>query len=146
MRYLTSTIAAFTLASAVGVLAQDQAPAQPPAKEQAAPAEQAPKEQAPREQAAAPAASTLTGCVVQAKTTDGGTVYVLSKAEGGSATMYVLGGKDESDFSANVNKKVEVTGPVLEPPSAGDKPADPKVVRPPAIVAQSVKVVAESCT
>ena len=36
--------------------------------------------------------STLTGCVVQAKTTDGGTVYVLSKAEGGSATMYVLGG------------------------------------------------------
>ena len=146
MRHLTSTIAAFTLASAVGVLAHDQAPAPPAAKEQA-PAEQAaPKEQAPSEQAA-PAPSTLTGCVVQAKTTDGGTVYVLSKAEGGSAQMYVLGGKNESDFSANVNKKVEVTGPVLEPPGTDNgKPADPKVVRPPAIVAQSVKVVAESCT
>lgn len=147
MRYLTSTIAAFTLAGAVGVFAQEQAPAQPPASEQAAPREQAaPQEQAPQEQAA-PATSTLIGCVVQAKTTDGGTVYVLSKAEGGSATMYVLGGKNESDFSANVNKKIEVTGPVLEAPRAdNDKPADPKVVRPPAIVAQSVKVVAESCT
>ena len=126
MRYVTSTIAAVTLASAVSVFAQDQAPAQPPAKEQA------PK-------------STLTGCVVQAKTTDGGTVYVLSKAEGGSATMYVLSGSPESDWSANVNKKVEVTGPVQEPPSA-DSPADPKVVRPPAIVAESVKVVAQTCS
>jgi hypothetical protein len=132
MRYVTSTIAACMLASAVGVFAQEQAPAQPPAREQA------PREQAPK--------STLTGCVTQAKTTDGGTVYVLSKAEGGSATMYVLGGPSESEFPANVNKKVEVTGPVQEPPSAGDKPADPKVVRPPAIVAESVKVVAQSCT
>jgi len=131
MRLVTSTIAAFTLASAVGVFAQDQAPApqQPPA------AEQKPK-------------STLTGCVVQAKTTDGGTVYVLSKAEGGTATMYVLAGPAESDFSANVNKKVEVSGPVQEPPPSADKDSapDPKVVRPPAIVAESVKVVAESCT
>src|SRR5688572_31231984 len=99
MRYVTSTIAAITLASAVSLVAQDQAPAQPPAKEAA------PK-------------STLTGCVVQAKTTDGGTVYVLSKAEGGSATMYVLSGSPESNWSANVNKKVEVIGPVQEPPSA----------------------------
>ena len=130
MRYVTSTITAITLASAVSVLAQDQAPAQPPAKEQVA----APK-------------STLTGCVVQAKTTDGGTVYVLSKAEGGSATMYVLSGSPESSWSANVNKKVEVIGPVQEPPSADkDAPADPKVVRPPAIVAESVKVVAQTCT
>jgi len=68
MRYVTSTIAAFTLASAVGVFAQEQAPAQPPAKEQA------PK-------------STLTGCVMQAKTTDGGTAFVLNKAEGGSASI-----------------------------------------------------------
>ena len=30
MRYITSTIAAFTLASAVGAFAQEQAPAQPP--------------------------------------------------------------------------------------------------------------------
>jgi hypothetical protein len=129
MRYVTSTIAAVALASAVSVLAQDQAPAQPPAKEETAPK------------------STLTGCVVQAKTTDGGTVYVLSKAEGGSATMYVLSGAPESNWSANVNKKVQVTGPVQEPPSAAkDSPADPKVVRPPAIVAESVKVVAQTCT
>jgi len=129
MRYVTSTIAAFALASAVSVFAQEQqAPAQPPAKEQA------PK-------------STLTGCVVQAKTTDGGTVYVLSKAEGGSATMYVLASASESEFSANVNKKVEVTGPVQEPPSADkDSAPAPNVVRPPAIIVESVKVVAESCS
>jgi hypothetical protein len=128
MRCITSTIAACTLASAVGVFAQEQAPAQPPAKEQA------PK-------------STLTGCVVQAKTTDGGTAYVLSKAEGGSAKMYVLGGSSQSDVSANVNKKVEVTGPVQEPPSANnDSAPDPKVLRPPLIVVESVKVVAQSCT
>ena len=128
MRLITSTISAFTLASAVGVFAQEQAPAQPPAKEQA------PK-------------STVTGCVVQAKTTDGGTAYVLSKAEGGSATMYVLGGSSQSDWSAKVNKKVEVTGPVQEPPSADKSSApDPKVVRPPLIVVESVKVVAPSCT
>ena len=134
MRYVSSTIAIVTLASAVSVFAQDQAPAPPPAKEQA-----------PKEQAAPK--STLTGCVVQAKTTDGGTVYVLSRAEGGSATMYVLGGSPESNWSANVNKKVEVTGPVQEPPSADkDSPADPNVVRPPAIVAESVKVVAQTCS
>ena len=128
MRCITSTIAACTLAGVVGVFAQEQAPAQPPAKEQA------PK-------------STLTGCVVQAKTTDGGTAYVLSKAEGGSAKMYVLGGSSQSDVSANVNKKVEVTGPVQEPPSANnDSAPDPKVLRPPLIVVESVKVVAQSCT
>ena len=126
MRCITSTIAACMLATAV--FAQEQAPAQPPAKEQA------PK-------------STLTGCVVQAKTTDGGTAYVLSKAEGGSAKMYVLGGPSQSDVSANVNKKVEVTGPVQEPPSANnDSAPDPKVLRPPLIVVESVKVVAQSCT
>jgi len=128
MRYVTSTIAACALASAVSVFAQEQAPAQPPAREQAP-------------------ASTLTGCVVQAKTTDGGTAYVLSKVEGGSATMYVLGGSSQSDWSANVNKKVEVTGTVQEPPSADkDSAPDPKVVRPPAIIVESVKVVAQSCT
>jgi hypothetical protein len=61
--------------------------------------------------------------------------------------MYVLGGSSQSDWSANVNKKVEVTGPVQEPVSAGnDSPPDPKVVRPPLIVVESVKVVAPSCT
>lgn len=132
MRYVTSTIAAFMLASAVGVFAQDQPPAQPPAREQA-----------PREQAAPK--STLTGCVTQAKTTGGDTAYVLTKAAGGSAQMYVLAGSSESNWAANVNKKVEVTGPVQEPPSA-EGPADPKVVRPPAIIVEDIKVVAESCT
>jgi hypothetical protein len=127
MRYLTSTIAALALAGSVSAFAQDQAPAQPPAKEQA------PK-------------ATLTGCVVQAKTTDGGTAFVLTKVEGGSAAMYILGGSVQSDWSTNVNKKVEVTGPVQEAPSAdSSSPADPKVVRPPAIIVESVKVVAQSC-
>jgi hypothetical protein len=141
MRYVTSTLAAMTLASAVGVLAQEQqAPAQAPAKEQAAPGEQA----APTQQAAPK--FTLTGCVVEAKTTDGGTVYVLSKAEGGKATMYVLAGPSESDFSTNVNKKIEVIGPVKEPPNADtDSAPNAKVVRPPAVFVESVKLVAESC-
>jgi len=140
MRYVTSTLAAMTLASAVSVLAQEQqAPAQAP-----------PREQAPGEQSAAtPQTSpkfTLTGCVVEAKTTDGGTVYVLSKAEGGKATMYVLAGPSESDFSQNVNKKIEVIGPVKEPPNADSEGApNPKVVRPPAVFVESVKLVAESC-
>ena len=135
MRYVTSTIVAFALAGAVGVCAQEQqAPAQPPATEQA-PAEQTTSK------------STVTGCVVQAKTTDGGTVYVLSKAEGGSSTMYILAGSNESEFSGNVNKKIEVTGPVQEPPPSSDKESAPaqNVVRPPAIRVESVKVVAESC-
>ena len=142
MRYVTSTIAAFMLASAVGVFAQDQAPAQQPPREQA-PGQAAPAEPAAPQAQTAPK-STLTGCVTQAKTTDGGTAYVLTKAEGGSASMYVLAGSSESNWSTNVNKKVEVTGPVQGPPSA-DAPADPKVVRPPAIIVESVKVVAESC-
>jgi hypothetical protein len=127
MRYLTSTIAAIALAGTVGVFAQEQAPAQPPAQAQA------PK-------------ATLTGCVVQAKTTEGGTAFVLTKVEGGSATMYILGGSAQSDWSANVNKKVEVTGLVQEaPPADKEGAADPKVVRPGAIAVETVKVVAETC-
>ena len=73
--------------------------------------------------------------------------YLLSKAEGGSAQMYVLGGSTTSDWSTNVNKKVEVTGPVQEPANAGkDTPPDSKVVRPPLVTVESVKVVAQSCT
>ena len=136
MRYITSTIATCALITTVSVFAQEQAPAQPPAREQA-PAQPPAAQQAPK--------STLTGCVVQAKTTDGGTAYVLSKAEGGSAAMYVLGGSSQSEVSANVNKKVEVTGPVQEPANK-DSAADPKVLRPPLIVVESVKVVAQSCT
>jgi hypothetical protein len=138
MRYVTSTLAACALASTVTVFAQQQAPAPP---------QPAAQEQPPRDQAGPPKAiSTLTGCVVQAKTTDGGTAYVLTKAEGGSAAMYVLGGAAEPNWSTNVNKKVEVTGPVQEPPSADkDSAPDPKVVRPPLIVVESVKVVSQSC-
>ena len=133
MRLLTSTIAACMFASTVGAFAQREAP--PPAQPAAPPppaAEQAPK-------------STVTGCVVQAKTTEGGTVFVLSKATGGSATMYILGESPQTDWLTNVNKKVEVTGPVQEPTNAGAAP-DPKVVRPPHIAVESVKVVAQSCT
>ena len=137
MRYITSTITACALVTAVSVFAQEQAPAQPPASEQA-PAQPPAADQAPK--------STLTGCVVQAKTTDGGTAYVLSNAEGGSAKMYVLVGSSQTDWSANVNKKVEVTGPVQEPPNAPkDSAPDSKVVRPPSVVVDSVKVVAQSC-
>jgi len=133
MRYLTSTLAALALAGAAGVFAQEQQPAQPPAQEQQPPAQ----EQTPK--------STLTGCVVQAKTTDGGTVYVLTKAEGGTATMYVLAGRSDTEMSGNLNKKIEVTGPVQEAPAA-DGPPDPNVVRPPAVIAETVRVVSETCT
>jgi hypothetical protein len=126
MRHVISTVMACALAGAVSVLAQEQAPSQ------------SANEQAPK--------ATLTGCVVQAKTTDGGTAYVLSKVEGGSAALYVLGGSTSSDWAANVNKKVEVTGPVQQPPSGDtDAAADPKVLRPPLVMVESMKVVAPSC-
>jgi hypothetical protein len=68
------------------------------------------------------------------------------QADGESAKLYVLGGWSQPEWSANVNKKVEVTGPVQEPLSANkDAAPDPKVLRPPLIVVESVKVVAESC-
>ena len=35
------------------------------------------------------AKETLTGCVIEAKTTAGATVYVLNNTQGGSAAMYV---------------------------------------------------------
>jgi hypothetical protein len=112
----------------VNVFAQEPAPAQPE------------KQQAAKE--------TLTGCVVEAKTTDGGTAYVLNNAEGGSATMYVLAGSSQSEWATNVNKKVEVTGPVQQPPPAAQDAAaagQPKPLRPPMIKVESVKVTAETC-
>jgi hypothetical protein len=54
LRYVTSTLSACALAGTVSVFAQEPAPAQ------------AEKQQAPKE--------TLIGCVVEAKTTDGGKV------------------------------------------------------------------------
>jgi hypothetical protein len=136
LRYLTSTLVACAFTGTVSLLAQ-QSPESP--------APQAPKDDA--------AKATLTGCVMQAKTTDGSPVFVLDKAEGGSATLYVLLGS--SEMATNVNKKVEVTGPVQEPPKppaadegAGAKEgaaASQKVLRPPMMQVESVKVVAESC-
>ena len=128
LRYITSTLTACALAGTVSVLAQEPAPAQPE------------KQQAPKE--------TLTGCVIQATTTDGGKAYVLNNVEGASAAMYVLVGSSPSDLATNVNKKVEVMGPVQQPvaPPANDgAAADPKVQRPPLVQVESVKVVAETC-
>ena len=127
-RYITSTLTACVLAGMVSVFAQEPAPAQ---RE---------KQQAPKE--------TLTGCVVEAKTTEGGTAYVLNNAEGGSATMYVLAGASQSELATNVNKKVAVTGPVQQPstaPAEDTAAASPKVLRPPIVQVESVKVVAETC-
>jgi hypothetical protein len=130
LRHITSTLTACALAGVVSVAAQQPAPAQPAQPEQ----QQAPKE-------------TITGCVVEAKTTDGGTAHVLNNVEGGSAAMYLLRGSSESELAANVNKKVEVTGPVQQPtpPASTDASATQKVLRPPAVQVESMKVVAESC-
>ena len=136
MRYLTSTIAACMFIGTVGLFAQQQAPAPPP---------QPQPETQPSAAAATPKA-TLTGCVMQAKTTDGGTAYVLNKAEGGSAKMYVLGGSSQTEWSVNVNKKVEVIGPVQEPANANaSASSDSKILRPPLVIVESSRVVAESC-
>jgi hypothetical protein len=135
MRHLTSTIAGCVLAGAAVLAAQEQAPAPPQPQAQPSATATTPEPK-----------STLTGCVVQAKTTDGGTAYVLNKAQGGSATLYVLGGSSQPEWSANVNKKVEVTGAVQEPPTASkDAASDPKVLRPPLVVVETTRVVAETC-
>jgi hypothetical protein len=128
LRYLTSTLTACALAGTVGVFAQEPAPAQPE------------NPQAAKE--------TLTGCVMEAKTTDGGTAYVLNNAEGGTAKMYVLAGASQSELATNVNKKVEVTGPVQQPnapPPEDAAEAKPKVLRPPSVQVESVTVVADTC-
>ena len=130
LRYITSTLTACALAGTVSVFAQEPAPA--PAQPE--------KQQAPKE--------TLTGCVMEAKTTDGGKAYVLNNAEGGSAAIYVLTGSSQSEWATNVNKKVEVTGPVQQPsapPAQEGAAANPKVVRPPTVQVESVKVIAETC-
>lgn len=128
LRFVTSTITACALAISVNVSAQEPAPAQPE------------KQQAPKE--------TLTGCVMEAKTTDGGTAYVLNNAEGGSVKMYVLAGSSQAEWPKNLNKKVEVTGPVQQPaspPAEEGAAGKQNVVRPPMMQVESVKVVAETC-
>jgi hypothetical protein len=128
LRYLTSTLTACALAGMISVFAQEQTPA--------------PNQQ---EQGKAPAAAKLTGCVQEAKTTDGGTAYVL-KAEGGTATLYLLTGPPPAELATHVNHKVEVTGQVHQPsaPPAEEAP-NPKVLRPAVVQVESVKLVAESC-
>ena len=73
---------------------------------------------------------------------------MLSSAQGGSAAMYVLAGSSPSELATNVNKKVEVTGPVQQPspPPEDGAAANPKVLRPPIMQVESVKVVAETCS
>jgi len=133
LRVVTSTLTICALGGMINVFAQQQTPTQ----------------SQPEQQKAAPEAATLSGCVQQAKTTEGGTVYILNKAEGGTAALYVLAGPTASEFANHVNHKVEVTGQVQqpgEPPSAQDAaPKDPKVLRPPLVQVDSVKVVADSC-
>ena len=131
-RYITSTLTACALAGTVSLFAQEPAPAPAPSQ--------------PEQQQAAK--ETLSGCVQEAKTTDGGKAYVLNNVEGASAKMYVLAGSSQSEFSTNVNKKLEVTGPVQQPnaPAAENgAAANPNVVRPPSMQVESMKVVAETC-
>jgi 3-keto-L-gulonate-6-phosphate decarboxylase len=119
----------------MSVLAQEPAPAQPG------------RQQAPKE--------TLTGCVMEAKTTDGGKAYVLNNTEGGSAKLYVLAASPQPELrtnvntavDTNVNKKVEVTGPVQQPTAPADNgaAANPNVLRPPTVQVESIKVVADTC-
>jgi hypothetical protein len=128
LRYVTTTFTACALATTVNLLAQEPSPAQPE------------RPQLPKE--------TITGCVSEARTTDGSTAYVLKNVEGGSAKMYVLGGSSQPEWATNVNKKVEVTGPVQQPnapPAEEGAASKPNVLRPPLIQVESVKVIAETC-
>ena len=73
---------------------------------------------------------------------------MLNNAQGGSGTLYVLAGSAQSEGPTNVSKKVEVTGPVQQPnqpPAEDGASGKPKVLRPPVIEVESVKVVAETC-
>lgn len=124
-RYVTSTLSVCAFAGAVTLFGQEQKPAPPPPSEPST------------------AKETVTGCVQEAKTTSDETVYVLNKAQGGSAAMYVLAGPAPSELASHVNHKVEVTGEVRQP--AGPPPEDKKVLRPPTVQVESVKMVAESC-
>jgi hypothetical protein len=125
LRYVISTLTACALAGMISVFAQEQTPA-PNQKEQGQ-------------------AATLTGCVQEAKTTDGGTAYIL-KPDGGTATIYLLTGPPPAELATHVNHKVEVTGQVQQPsaPPAEETP-NPKVLRPAVVQVESVKMVADSC-
>jgi hypothetical protein len=134
LRYLTSTLAAGALAGTISVFGQEP-PRTPP----------------PQEPSQSPEPTTLTGCVQEAKTTDGGTAYLLNKVRGGTDEMYVLIGPPNSELATHVNHKVTVTGqvhqPAPRPAAADDAPpaSEKKVLRPPSIQIDTVTMVAETC-
>jgi hypothetical protein len=138
MRYLTSTLTACALAGTISAFAQ-----QPP---QNPPPQNPPPAQEP---AQSPEPTTLTGCVQEAKTTDGGTAYILTKVQGGTAEMYLLLGPPPSELATHINHKVAVTGQVKQPAPAAaaaeQPPPEKKVLRPPSIQIEAVKMVAETC-
>ena len=136
LRVVTSALTAIALAGTVSVLAQEQERPDPASPRPGGP----PSAQGASQQAEK---ATLTGCVMEAKTTDGNTAFVLNKVEGGSSPMYVLIGSTPSELSGHVNKKVEVTGPVQQPPAPADP--DSKVLRPPLMRVESVKSVEGTC-
>lgn len=131
-RLVTATMAAGALAGFVSLSAQEPRPtpkpeAEPPAQQQ-------------------PPATTLTGCVQEARTTDGGTAYILNNVQGGAAAMYILSGPPPSELAPHVNHKVEVTGQASAPPPPAEPDASGKrPLRPPSIQVENVKMVAESC-
>ena len=133
MRYVISSLTAVALASTLSVFAQEQ----PPPQQQ---------QQQKEQEKQAPPSSTLTGCVQEAKTTDGGKAFILNKAQGGNATLYLLVVEPSTDVASHVNHKVEVKGQVHEPkpPEEGTEP-NPKALRPPMVQVESVKMVAENC-
>lgn len=138
MRHFASTITVCAFAGAISVFAQ-----QPP---QNPPSQSPPPAQEP---AQSPDPTTLTGCVQEAKTTDGGTAYILNKAQGGTAEMYVLLGPPPSELATHINHKVEVSGLVKQPAPAAaateQPPSEKKILRPPSIQIETVKMVAETC-
>ena len=138
VRHVTSTLTACMLVGAASLFAQ-----QPSQQDQ----QQQPSQQEAQQQQQSSTSETLTGCVQEAKTTEGGTAYILNNAEGGTAKMYVLGGSSQSEIAAHVSKKVEVTGQVRQPnaPPPDGAESNPKVLRPPIVQVESVKVVADAC-
>jgi hypothetical protein len=133
MRYVISSLTAFALASTLSVFAQEQPP----------PQQQPPQ---PEQEQQAPPSSTLTGCVQEAKTTEGGKAFILNKAQGGSATLYLLVVEPPTEVASHVNHKVEVTGQVHEPkPPEEGAESNPKAIRPPIVQVASVKMMAENC-
>jgi len=139
VRHVTSTLTACMLAGAASLFAQQTS--------QQEPQQQPSQQEQQQQQQQSSTSETLTGCVQEAKTTEGGIAYILNNAEGGSATMYVLGGSSQSEMAANVSKKVEVTGQVRQPnaPPPDAAESNPKVLRPPIVQVESVKVVADAC-